>query len=855
MVSRRLGAMERCLALLLLHAPMVRADVKAAPSVNSFLMSPEKIFPDNPNDPKPIQQNGPPVPNVEYNLGQVFGVTVAGNATAIRLYADHRESGPHVGRIWRLSDGAMLVQVTIPATAFNATAKWVQWPIPPTQLVTSSQYMVTTTSGTDPGHYWAGCPSCWLPAGSNGQHLTWPASSARFGTGLDQIPGTTPQFGESYLRDIVFCPSIQTACGPLPPPPPPPVPASISISGPSFIERPTGSSFRSRGTYRATVKDQYGKLMASADLLGLTWSIVVDGRPTTSVGISQPDPNSLSVAVATVEASLLTDTTFAVTASLRGVTGGMTVRSAGLKPDAITISGPSAVKTGGSVSKVAYNAVVRDQLGQPVDLEGLENSGIQWSVKGIPPSTQPPPGVAIGTATGELVVNSSVEPGSFLVVAAAPTGVRGSLLVTADRFDGVAFLSTEDTMITLSSGGSAGGFRMLSLRHRTVGWEWIESGDLIGCALPLPSPVSGAREWKLDSIVQNVTTATFRFISGQLELDSHWTARPGPGPIENTVSLLNKATTVEVFDSTLRSAVLVLSTPNSSVYSQYEKRGAGTPLPPLELVLAPGANASVPTGGPGRTEKEGQYIPLGFVTAEDTHGLFVGSEWELGHIDIGTTAALLRASSSSMIEQRHTLSTQVAIAPIEHADVAKQLPEDYVAIATGSLDPDVVSSFRVPTVYYGTFAGDVDAGSNLFKRWFWDYKITRSLREHPDEPWSEICWDPVSGALFNGSVPRAGPSLYAAAAATGIELLKIDCCVYGYENRSWDINPHDWPNGFDFLPRAHAVGLKTSLYLGGSYRDVNISTVAGRDLELHAIQERFDAGWMDMWRTDTHLLL
>ena len=219
---------------------------------------------------------------------------------------------------------------------------------------------------------------------------------------------------------------------------------------------------------------------------------------------------------------------------------------------------------------------------------------------------------------------------------------------------------------------------------------------------------------------------------------------------------------------------------------------------------------------------------------------------------MATTDAQVSASPSSMEEQRHILSTQLAISPIEHADIAKHLPDDSVTIATDSPDPDVSSSFEVPAVYYGTFSGDIDAGSNVFKRWFWDYKITHSLRERPDEPWSEICWDPVTGALFNGSVPRAEPSLYATAAATGVELLKIDCCVYGYENRSWDYNPHDWPRGFDFLPRAHAAGLKTSLYLGGSYRDVNLSTVAGRDLELAAIQERFDAGWMDMWRTDTY---
>jgi hypothetical protein len=39
--------------------------------------------------------------------------------------------------------------------------------------------------------------------------------------------------------------------------------------------------------------------------------------------------------------------------------------------------------------------------------------------------------------------------------------------------------------------------------------------------------------------------------------------------------------------------------------------------------------------------------------------------------------------------------------------------------------------------------------------------------------------------------------------------------------------------------------------MGGTYLDANLSTVAGRDLELHAVAERYDAGWMDMWRTDT----
>ena len=38
---------------------------------------------------------------------------------------------------------------------------------------------------------------------------------------------------------------------------------------------------------------------------------------------------------------------------------------------------------------------------------------------------------------------------------------------------------------------------------------------------------------------------------------------------------------------------------------------------------------------------------------------------------------------------------------------------------------------------------------------------------------------------------------------------------------------------------------------GGSYHDVNLSTIAGRDAELNAMRDRYDQGYMDMWRTDT----
>ena len=50
----------------------------------------------------------------------------------------------------------------------------------------------------------------------------------------------------------------------------------------------------------------------------------------------------------------------------------------------------------------------------------------------------------------------------------------------------------------------------------------------------------------------------------------------------------------------------------------------------------------------------------------------------------------------------------------------------------------VGGEFVFPTVYLGAYDGDVDDGSNRFKRWFWKYKVPRILRETPGEPYTQM---------------------------------------------------------------------------------------------------------------------
>lgn len=45
---------------------------------------------------------------------------------------------------------------------------------------------------------------------------------------------------------------------------------------------------------------------------------------------------------------------------------------------------------------------------------------------------------------------------------------------------------------------------------------------------------------------------------------------------------------------------------------------------------------------------------------------------------------------------------------------------------------------KFPTVYLGAYDGDTDVGANIFKRWFWDHKVPRILRETPSEPYTQM---------------------------------------------------------------------------------------------------------------------
>lgn len=366
-------------------------------------------------------------------------------------------------------------------------------------------------------------------------------------------------------------------------------------------------------------------------------------------------------------------------------------------------------------------------------------------------------------------------------------------------------LKTEDTELTLAVAGHT--LKLVTLRNPSQGWNWTPK------AAPVPMPsLQGTPDpaWQFRGAVEtrvNGQELTLRFTCAEpaLEMRSVWRALPGPGPVENEVRIVNTSDGTVVFDKGIAAARVALVADTAVTLHRADKTAVG-----MGMVYETEV-------GPYRTIKtDPTIIPLVIFQAGPKHGLYLGFEWELGGVTVTS-----QANPRQLMASVHPITENVPRGKGEE--------------------------FLIPSVYYGVYQGDIDDGANRFKRWFWNHKITRSLHDNADEPWVETCLNPT------GATPQ---SAYDELAATGVECVKMDfwdgtgSCWYN--DRDWQFTPSVWPEGFDFARKAHAAGLKASLYMGGTYKDCDLTTVAGRDAELEAVLWRYDQGWFDMWRTDRY---
>jgi PKD repeat protein len=374
-------------------------------------------------------------------------------------------------------------------------------------------------------------------------------------------------------------------------------------------------------------------------------------------------------------------------------------------------------------------------------------------------------------------------------------------------------LATEDTQLTLAVASNT--LSIVKLRHPAQNWNWTPAPSPV----PMPGVQGKKGAWTFCDASESKTNGyevTLRFTCADpaLELKSVWRALPGPGPVENEVSIENRSEGNVTFPASTAAAVELVADAAVMLH-RADKTAAGTGKV-YEDVIGPNAKFSTDTG----------IIPLILLGVGSTHGAYFGFEWELGGFKVASRADPLRLAVSAQ--------------PVTEA----------VSCGKGE-------RFLIPSIYYGVYQGDLDDGANRFKRWFWNHKITRSLHDNEDEPWVQVCMQDLGGNGKASITSKTPQSSYDRLAETGAECAKMDFWdgtgQGWYRNRDWQFQPAVWPDGFDFARKAHKAGLKASLYMGGTYNDCDINTTAGRDAELEAVRSRYDQGWFDMWRTDKYI--
>lgn len=322
---------------------------------------------------------------------------------------------------------------------------------------------------------------------------------------------------------------------------------------------------------------------------------------------------------------------------------------------------------------------------------------------------------------------------SATVAVDANTRYRLSGWIYKATDDGVAILDMNDIAgeAQIGVGEGAGGGEWVyvegewnsgattSLTLRTVvagtptGDVWFDDLSLVSMTTEQPAePVHP--QWVFDDAQVATTdgervTLTYTSTDPALTLTSVWWARPGSGPIEHRMQIANlTGEPITVYPQ--ESLQLDVKGDVNPVLWQFSKE-SGTPDSQGIYTQQLGNDDAISTWtSPSGDWNANGYIPLVFLDADDAHGLYVGWEWPDGRIGVSTSST----GSPSTIT------------------VKAGVNDDFLT------DVPAAGTFDVPAAYVGTYAGDVDQGSNAFKNWFFDNKLPEKTRTDPREPYAQM---------------------------------------------------------------------------------------------------------------------
>lgn len=102
------------------------------------------------------------------------------------------------------------------------------------------------------------------------------------------------------------------------------------------------------------------------------------------------------------------------------------------------------------------------------------------------------------------------------------------------------------------------------------------------------------------------------------------------------------------------------------------------------------------------------FIPMIYLDYSGERGIYIALEYSVGRVKVGSFSGIVNLASD--------------------IDVAEQSGVIFETTVREN------TTFLIPSVYFGTYTGDLDDGSNIFKKWFLGCKSPEIVRENENEP-------------------------------------------------------------------------------------------------------------------------
>ncbi|MBN2024888.1 MAG: alpha-galactosidase [Pirellulales bacterium] len=362
------------------------------------------------------------------------------------------------------------------------------------------------------------------------------------------------------------------------------------------------------------------------------------------------------------------------------------------------------------------------------------------------------------------------------------------VLAASARADEDFTLRTEDTILVVRHWGDRVG--VVQFGPVDSSWNWI--GDVAYFEPALPRVVDGQRQpiaWRLTDVRSSrddageTVTARFSADSPRLEMRVAWTARPGPGPIEQTLAVVNRSSDDVALGAMPSLAWRMQPAPGAALEHRWVEKGAGTP-PKVGVHATPIGKGFRHRGisSPRANKRDsGEAIPWQCV-----HDAAGGHGWYTGIASSAHVAQQVDATDAGALDV--SLGFDENVAPL-------------VTVVRGG------GRVAFPPVLLGCYRGGIDDGCNRFHRWGQRWMLPPS-----DDERLPLLTNNSWGGQLDVDEARCR-RMIDAAAALGFEMFHVDAGWYR-DVGDWRADPRKFPRGMrPVSDHAHEKGLKFGLWV------------------------------------------